>query len=307
MIALVAAGCQDTAYEYHEADAPRYAPVRVEKLKRPVVALVLGSGGRRGFAHVGVLKALEAGQFKPDLIVGVSIGSVVGAMYASGMSAAEIEKLALELDLAKLFDISFRKPGRVHGQALQNLVNDKVGNKPLDALGLRFAAVATRRSDGVQQIFNAGNTGVAVQASSAVPERILPVRIGGDSYEDGDTTSPVPVRAARLLGADVVIAVDISAQADSAPAHAPDNWRARDQRRRTLIDAEIKGADVVIHPDLGYYAGTSPEYRRRAIAAAEAATLAALPKIKAAIVEKRAATKPTAPLAAPAPPPPAAR
>jgi len=118
-----------------------------------VVALVLGSGGRRGFAHVGVLKALEAGQFKPDLIVGVgvgvgvsvSIGSVVGAMYASGVEAAEIEKLALELDLAKLFDISYRSPGRVHGQASQNLVNGKVGGKGLDGLRRRLRARRCRR------------------------------------------------------------------------------------------------------------------------------------------------------------------
>ena len=105
VVAAALSGCQDTAYDYHEADAPRYVPVRTDTLKRPVVALVLGSGGRRGFAHAGVLKALEAGNIKPDLIVGVSIGAVVGAIHASGVRAAEIETLALQLDLAKLFDI----------------------------------------------------------------------------------------------------------------------------------------------------------------------------------------------------------
>jgi len=306
----VVGGCRDAAYEYKEADAPRYVPISPETLRRPVVALVLSGGGRRGFAHVGVLKALEAAQFNPDLIVGVSIGSVVGAMRAGGVSVAEIEKLALELNLSQLFDISFRSPGKVHGQALQDLVNDRVGDRLIEALPMRFAAVATRKSDGRPYIFNTGNTGVAVQASSAIPGRILPVQIGDEKYEDGDTATPVPVRAARMLGADVVIAVDISAYENNTPAGVPEQWRAHDQRRRALIDADIRNADVVIHPDLGYYAGSSPEYRRRSIVIAETATRTAMPKIKAAVDGWRAAgttAAPTAPSAAPAPPPSTAR
>lgn len=303
-------GCNDAIYDYTGSDAPRYVPVSAANLKRPVVALVMGSGGRRGFAHVGVLKALEAGAIKPDLIVGVSVGSVIGALYANGMTAAQIETLAIELNLADVVDISFLAPGRVRGQALQDFVNDKVDNKMLEQLGMRFALVATRMSDQHLQLFNAGNTGVAVQASSAVPGRILPVRFGGETYVDGDVASPLPVRAARELGADVVIAVDISAYTENTPAEVPQQWRVQDRQRRAMIAAESGGADVIIHPDLGYYAGTSTEYRRRSIAIAAEATRAALPKIRAALDAKRAVSTtaaPTATSAAPAPPRPAAQ
>ncbi len=314
---LVATRAGDAAvYEYEGANPPRFAAPRTTADARPLpplppLALVLGGGGRRGFAHAGVLHALEAGGIKPDLIVGVSIGSIIGAFYASGMSAADIEQLALQLDLSSLRDLSWLHWGQVRGQKLENFVNERVHQRPLEALGMRFAVVATRQRDGVMQIFNSGDTGVAVRASSAVPGQFYAVHISGETYVDGDVASPVPVRAARSLGAQVVVAIDISARVDHAPSSVPDEWLRVDRNRRQRIDAEAALADVMIHPDLGYFAGTSTEYRRRVIAAAAEATRAALPRIRAAMASKRSAlTLPPAPTAAssaPSPLPPAVR
>lgn len=287
LILWLCGACYAAEYEYEGPNAPRYVAPRAAALGRPQVALVLGSGGRRGFAHAGVLRALEAGGIKPDLIVGVSIGSIIGALYAGGMSAAEVEQLALQLDLSTLRDLSWIHWGRVRGQKLQNFVNQHVQQRPLESLGIRFAVVATREHDGALQIFNSGDTGVAVRASSAVPGWFYAVRIAGASYIDGDVNSPVPVRAARTLGADVVIAVDISARIDNVPQGVPDEWLRVDRDRRKRIDAEVASADVLIHPDIGYYAGTSGGYRTRVIAAAAAATQAALPRIKSVIAAKR--------------------
>jgi NTE family protein len=291
-------------YEFDEPNPPRYvAPPATEA--KPKLALVLGSGGRRGFAHAGALRALDEAGIKPDLIVGVSIGAVIGALYSAGMSGADVERLALRLDLSEFRDLSWLHWGHVRGQKLQNFVNAQVKDRPLEAFATRFAVVATRERDGAMQIFNRGNTGAAVRASSAVPGRFYKVRIAGETYVDGDVASPVPVRAARLLGAEVVIAVDISARVDNAPKSAPDEWLRRDRDRRARIDIEVKGADVLIHPDIGYYAGTSGSYRERVIAAAAAATRAAVPRITAALGGKRVPATPataTTPAASPAPP-----
>jgi len=193
----------------------------------------------------------------------------------------------------------------VRGQKLQDFVNARVRQQPLEALGVRFAVVATRERDGALAIFNNGDTGAAVRASSAVPGSFFAVRIAGVTYIDGDVASPVPVHAARALGAHVVIAVDISARPEKAPAGVPADWLKRDRERRVQIDAEAAQADVLIHPDIGYFAGTSAGYRTRVIAAAAEATRAALPRINAALAKARVAVPPATagtPPASPAPP-----
>ncbi len=298
----------DAVYEYRGPRPPNYAAPKPDE--RAPLALVLGSGGRRGFAHAGVLRALDAGGIRPDLIVGVSIGSVLGALYAAGMSGADVERLALDLDLSELRDLSWLHWGRVRGQKLEDFVNARVQQRPLEALGIRFAAVAARRRDGTLQIFNRGDTGVAVRASSAVPDRFYAVRIDGVTYVDGDVVSPLPVRVARSLGAQVVIAVDISARIDNIPHNVPDDWVRADRARRTRVEAEVNFADVLIHPDIGYFAGTSDSYRARVIHAAAEAARAALPRIRNVLAAKRAAgSAPAAMAASPAasPRPPAAR
>jgi NTE family protein len=276
----LAAGCSLVAEEVPDAQLPGFvAPARP-----PRVALVLGSGGPRGFAHIGVLKVLDAAGIRPDYLVGSSIGALVAAFTAGGYSGKDLEAMALDTNPATFLDVSaVWSGGKSRGIALQSYVQSRLDGRPLQGLGRGVAAVATRLRDGAIVTFNHGHTGLAVRASSANDDLFLPVSFGGETYVDGDETSPVPVRAARELGAVVVIAVDVSAYLESTPPSAPEAWRVRDRRRTAMIAKEAGGADVMIHPDIGYYAGSSVEYRKRLIATAEKATREALPAIQAAI------------------------
>ena len=280
VLAVVLGGCAGTIAEFNGYDAPQFVPYSPGN--RPHVALVLGGGGPRGFAHIGVLKVLEANGIQPDLVVGASIGSAIGALYANGVSAAEIERIALAIDPAQFIGIS--SAGLTgHGGALEAFVRDHTGGKPLEALPRKLAVTAARRDNNVPAVFTRGNTGAAVRASSAMPGQFAPVRIRGVEYFDGDEAQPVPVRVARELGADVVIAVDVSAYLESTPSAAPETWRVRDRRRSAVIEQERPLADVFIHPDLDYYAGINGTYRRKCMQCGEEAARAALPKLRESI------------------------
>ena len=276
VLALLA-GC--TADEVAPERLPRF-----EALSGPAprVALVLGSGGPRGFAHIGVLKVLEEAGIRPDLVVGASVGAMVGALYAGGVSAAQLEAMAHELNLLSFFELTMLRGGLAKGVTIQHYVNEHVDRRPIEALQVPFVVTATRVSDGQIALFNRGDTGLAVRASSASPGQFEPVRIANESYVDGDESSPVPIRAARALGARVVIAVDVSAYAEDTPPGMPAEWIRKDARRARQVAAEAPGADLLLHPNIGYYAGHDAEYRRRVIALAERQTRAQLPAIMAA-------------------------
>lgn len=283
---LLFSGCAYLPASLDMSDPPGEAAARPAIEGRPKLALVLGSGGTRGFAHVGVIKVLEASGIEPDLVVGTSAGALVGALYAGGYRAAALEQLALEIDPLSFFDISPFNGGKARGLAIQHFVSEQLDRRPIEGLQREFAAVAARASDGGLAIFNRGNTGLAVRASSAIPSRFEPVRIGAQEYVDGVVASPVPIRAARSLGARIVIAVNVLPYVQNLPQGASARWSGVMQRRRQLFDAEAPGADVVIHPvhtGTGGSMGFSEEYRRAVIAAAEAATRAALPRIRHAI------------------------
>ena len=203
------------------------------KSERPLVALALGGGGARGFAHVGVIKALEAAGVFPDIVTGSSSGAIVAALYAGGLSGAELERVAVDLDQSALLDFSLFGKGWVRGIALQDFINRAVGGKPIERLAKPFAVVATNADTRRMVVFNHGETGLAVRASSTVPEIFIPPVIDGVEYFDGGLTNPVPVRVARAMGADVVIAVDLT------------RW----VRSRNLAAADLEAADVVIRPD----------------------------------------------------------
>ena len=201
------------------------------KAERPLIALALGSGGSRGFAHVGVIKALEAAGIRPDIVAGSSSGAIVAALYASGLSGAELERLAIEVDQSALIDFNLFGQGWVRGEALADFVNRTIGNRPIERLAKPFAVVATDAKSGRMVVFNRGDTGLAVRASSSVPDLFIPPVIEGATYLDGGLTSPVPVSVARAMGADFVIAVDLT------------RWRARE-----IAEPELRTADVVIRP-----------------------------------------------------------
>lgn len=285
MLATLLGGCAGGIAEFNGPDAPHFVAYAQEK--RPRLALVLGGGGPRGFAHVGVLKVLEENGIEPDLVVGTSVGAMIGAMYANSLPTVEIEKIALAIDPKRFIGVS-TSGFTGDGDAVEAFVREHTDGKPLEALRRKLAVTAARRDNNVLAIFTHGNTGAAVRASSATPGQFAPVSIRGVEYHDGDEAQPVPVRAARALGAEIVIAVDVSAYLERTPAEAPDSWRVRDKKRTSLIEKEQPFADVFIHPDLNYYAGMSEAYRLMCIQRGEQAARAALPKIRAALREKSA-------------------
>ena len=261
--------------DHNGSDAPR-----TELLRRPVrTAWVLGSGGPRGFVHVGVLKALDELGLAPDLIVGASVGAMVGTLRAAGLSGQRIETLALELQPLTMARVAWGTSERLSGTPVADLVREQVGERPLEQLPIPMACVAVRRLDGAVVAFNAGDAGLAVQASAAIEGHFTPVRIRGQLYMDPDGHAPLPVRLARALGAQRVLAVDASAHVDRAPAEAS-RFRAGDLRKRALVDADASHADLVLKPDFGYWVSLSREFRERAIEAGYRDTLAAAARLR---------------------------
>lgn len=219
---------------------------------RPIVALVLGSGGARGYAHIGVIQVLEQYGIHPDLIVGTSAGSVVGSIYASGKNAQQLREIALNMKANDVRDVKLAMTGFFDGQKVENYVNEQVLNTPLELLKTPMYVVATELKEGKKVVFNYGNTGQAVRASVSIPSMFIPTKIAGEEYVDGGLVSPVPVNVARELGADIVIAVDILAQ----PEHTETKnvWGLFNQNinimQNRLAQEELKHADIVIQPDL---------------------------------------------------------
>ncbi|WP_426701461.1 patatin-like phospholipase family protein [Rhodanobacter sp. Col0626] len=247
------------------------------------IGLVLGGGAAKGFAHIGVIKMLEASGIHPDVVAGTSAGSVVGALYASGMDAFQLQETAFGLDEAKIRDVRLFSGGLVQGQALQDYVNQLLHNRPIERLKIPFAAVATELETGKRTVFVRGNAGQAVRASSSIPGVFEPAEISGRHYVDGGVVSPIPVDAARQLGADFVIAVDISAGPDGRNPQGMMNivGQSLSIMGRQLAAQESARADVVIRPDLRGIGPTDFEQRNQAILAGEKAALAAIPAIRA--------------------------
>lgn len=255
------------------------APIRI--------GIALGGGAAKGFAHIGVIKMLEANGLTPAVVAGTSAGSVVGALYASGMDAFELQEKAVALDEAKIRDLQLSSGGLVLGQKLEDYVNEQVQRKPLEQLAKPFVAVATRLEDGQRTVFARGNTGQAVRASSSIPGVFQSVAIGKYHFVDGGITSPVPVDAARQLGADVVIAVDIS---NKARGKTPDGMLGTLGQSIAIMgqklgQAELARADAIIRPQVLDIGSADFSQRAQAIVEGEKAALAAMPQIRARIAQ----------------------
>lgn len=275
-------GC--ASFNYTEVDSPVPLASVPSMNPRPRLALVLGSGGPRGYAHIGVMKVLEEAGIEYDLVVGSSVGSLIGAFWASGYTASEIDALSMQGGPLTVFDFSlFADRGWIHGQRLQDFVNDRLRRPRLEAMPRKFIAVATRLNDKQPVFFQSGNAGVAVRASSAVSQIISPVGIQGVEYEDGDESLPVAVRAARQAGAQFVIAVDVTAVPGTAPADTSASRLEREAKRRARIDPELMLADFVIHPDLGFNTWPTPAFFAHARRSGEMAANQLLPKLRAAL------------------------
>ncbi len=262
------------------------APPPPTPTPKPVkIGLALGGGAARGFAHIGVIKVLEAHKIIPDMIVGTSAGAVVGALYAFGNSGFELQKLAFKLDESKISDWSIPDRGLLKGESLQQFVNDAVSQRPIEALKKRFAVVATDLNTGESILFRSGNTGMAVRASATVPGVFRPVSINGHEYVDGGLSSLVPVRSARQMGADIVIAVDISAKPSTQPVKGTLDilLQTFTIMGQNLARHELKEADIVIRPQVSGVGSTDFHARHEAILEGEKAAQAALPQIYEAI------------------------
>lgn len=255
---VIFAGCQTTSHlspvvedAQVQAVVQPFAEIKQQQ-KRPVIALVLGSGGARGYAHIGVLEVLEQQGIRPDFIVGTSAGSIVGSIYASGKSAAEMREIALKLKANDVRELNVSLKGFLDGKKVEDYVNEQVQNMPLQKMKIPMYVVATELKDGTKTVFNHGNTGQAVRASASIPSMFVPTKIRNIEYVDGGLVSPVPVEVARDLGADIVIAVDILAQ----PIHTETTnvWGLFNQNinimQGRLAEEELKDADIVIQPDL---------------------------------------------------------
>jgi NTE family protein len=270
--------------------APAPVPEPEVKIPPPRIALVLGGGAAKGFAHIGVIKALESQGIKPDLVVGTSAGAVVGSLYASGISGFDLQRIALDLKESSFSDWSLPDRGFLRGEALQEFVNKQVQNRPLEKLTLPIAVVATDLQTGDSTVFQRGDTGMAVRASSTVPGLFQPVRINGKEYVDGGLSSPLPVHIARRLGADIVIASDISAK--PALRKVQDTVDILLQTFTIMGNAiatqERQDADVVVKPDISKLNSTDFESRHLAILEGERSGLAAIPNLRQKIAEREA-------------------
>ena len=223
------------------------------KPREPIIALALGGGGAKGFAHIGAIKILESHGIKPQIVTGTSAGSFVGSLYASGKSGFQLQDIALKLEESDIRDLTISKQGFITGQKLQDFVNKQIGNKSIQQFPIRFAAVATQLDNGQKVAFNKGNAGQAVRASCSIPNVFIPATIGGKRYVDGGLVSPIPVQTARDLGADIVIAIDISARPKAG--QSTNLWGLLDQTLNIMgqqtINQELAQADIVIKPQVG--------------------------------------------------------
>ena len=256
----------------------------------PRIGLALGGGAARGFAHVGVIQVLEEAGIHPALVTGTSAGSLVAALYASGKTGNQLQQVAETMEEATIADWTLQifSRGVLRGEALAKYVNTQVGHRPIEAMALPLGIVATDLNSGNDMLFQRGDTGTAVRASSAVPAIFQPVKFGGREYVDGGLVSPVPVRAARKMGAELIIAVDISTppEASAASGTLEILLQTFTIMGKSISTIELKDADVLVRPALQGVSSADFGARRRAIESGRQAMLAALPQLRAAIDAK---------------------
>ncbi|OGP77829.1 MAG: hypothetical protein A2V86_05815 [Deltaproteobacteria bacterium RBG_16_49_23] len=253
------------------------------------IALVLGAGASKGFAHIGVIKILEANKIPIHMIVGTSVGSAVGSLYAFGLNAFELQKLCFAIEQKDIIDLTIPENGFIKGEKLEEFVNKTLKNTPIEKLKIPFYAVATEIQGGKETVFNRGNTGQAVRASCSIPGVFRPVKIGEKLYVDGGVVSPVAVEAAKRFGADVVIGVDVSVGAERTP---PGNTietllQSIDIMYSKLAAIQLAKADVVIRPKVGHIGPADFSKKHEAILEGEKATIELMPRILEIIIQLR--------------------
>jgi NTE family protein len=261
-----------------------FRPPSPPQVKSAKIAVVLGGGGSKGFAHIGVLKVLEAQNIPIHMIVGTSAGSLVGSLYASGKSAFQLQDIALKMDEDNVIDYNWTiwTGGLIKGDKLEDFINVHVRNAPIEKLKIPFYAVATNIATGEEIVFARGNTGMAVRASCSVPAIFHPSKIGNNTYVDGGVVSPVAVDVARRNGADIVIAVDISKRIIKT---VPDGMveslkKSIDIMYGRIAEYQIRNADIVIRPNMQNVGSTDMDKFNEAILEGEKAATLKMPELK---------------------------
>lgn len=265
------------------------APIEIKPQPMPVkVALVLGAGASRGFAHIGALKVLESNGIPIHMIIGTSAGSFVGSLYAYGFNAFQLQKMSFSIEEGDIIDLTIPDNGFIKGEKLQEYINNTIKNTPIERLKIPFYAVATDIQTGQEIVFGKGNTGTAVRASCSIPGIFIPVKIDNRMYVDGGVVSPVAVDAARRLGADVVIAVDISSDADRKQPEGiiETILQSINIMYSKLASIQESRADVVIKPKVGYISSNDFSKRHDAVLEGEKAAIEALPAIQNILARK---------------------
>jgi NTE family protein len=289
LVALVLAGCASAPQQSIGVQQP-VAPASVAAMTPPRVGLALGGGAARGFAHIGVIQVLEEAGIRPALVAGTSAGSLVAAIYASGKSGAQLQQVAETMEEASIADwtLPFGGRGMLRGEALARYVNTQVGSKLIESMPMPLGVLATDLRSGESVLFQRGDTGTAVRASSAVPAVFQPVKIAGREYVDGGLVSPVPVRAARSMGAEVVIAVDISSPPEGNLAGGTLDvlMQTFSIMGKSINSLELKDADVVVRPALQGISSSDFKARKRSIESGRQAMILAMPQLRAAILAK---------------------
>lgn len=284
---------------------------------QPKVALVLGGGGAKGFAHIGVIKALEENGITPTLVVGTSVGSLVGSLYASGYNAKQLEQLALNTSDSELTDFTLSNQGFIEGIKLKSFINTKVSGRAIEDFPISFAAVAAEKHTLKKAVFSSGDAGLAVQASCSVPNIFIAPRIPervGKKYIDGGVVSLVPVDTARDLGADIIIAVDVTTANVNSSANnkmptinslssfwgflesnmvanfsnatnVSDTGKASTSRSASMR-LERDRADIIIIPNVSHISSLDTSQRRALMTAGTQATTSQIAAIKQLIEDK---------------------
>ena len=271
-------------------NSPPVAPTTPPPPKKiPKLGLALGGGAARGFAHIGVLQVLEEEGIKPSLVVGTSAGSVVASFYASVKTGQQLQWLADTMDETQFTDWAnpFSGRGILRGEALGKYINSQLNGMKIEDMKLPLGIVATdlRTGDGI--LFRRGDVATAVRASSAVPSVFEPVQIAGKDFVDGGLVSPVPVRYARQMGADLVLAVDISSRPEDAKT--TDMLKVLLQTfsimSKSISQLELTQADVVVRPALPDIGSTEFSARKKSIEAGRAAMKQAMPQLRALLAQ----------------------
>jgi len=260
------------------------APEDIAAPKKPKVALVLGGGAARGLAHVGVIRILEQEKIPIDIIVGTSVGSLIGSVYASHANSFELEWEAFKVTKDDIFDFTIisSRMGPVKGDRIEEFVNKVVPVKNIEEMRIPFIAIATDLNTGEMVIIDKGSVAKAVHASSAIPGVFHPVNYLNKTLVDGGVVNNVAVDVARQRGADIVIAVDVSGNVVNYEiTNLFDiSLQAVNIMGNEIAKFKIKDADVIIRPAVGNVGMLDFDQKKRCMTEGIAATQKAVPAVK---------------------------